>query len=55
MSKVIIEGIHKWELVDMGGWYNVSLSELMGDRWVKLGPAEPWCVEDVKEAFEEVQ
>lgn len=51
---IIIEGSQKWELTDMGGWYNVSLSELMDEQWIKIGPAEAWSKTEVIETFKEV-
>lgn len=47
-ATVILSEIHKVEIKNN----MVQYFELMGDRWVALGPAERWAEEYIREEFE---
>lgn len=45
----IINEIHKFELVNKETHYEVTTYELMGSRWVALGEADLWTIEEAEE------
>ena len=47
-----IDGIRKWDFVNKETYYEVTFYELMGERWVTMGP-EGWCLEDAEEFISE--
>ncbi len=52
MERTIIDGVHKIEIVYTGnGIFKVTYYELMGNRYVQLGPTETWSREAVFDAF----
>lgn len=49
MEYILDNGMHKMLVEEIGeDAAEVSWHERMGDRWVQLGPAETWSMEEVK-------
>lgn len=48
-TEVMINDWTKYRIVEKENWCEVTHYELMGGRWVALGPAENWSKELVKE------
>lgn len=51
MTRTIIDGVSKIEVVEKENYCEVSFFELMGGRYVQLGPTENWSKELVVEEF----
>jgi hypothetical protein len=56
MKEIITaDGLHRWTIEPSIGYYTFTLYEMMGGRWVQLGPPEVWSSCAAIELLEELE